>query len=295
MFPLPLNVKLNATVPDNSSTFVSLYSSFLTDYFIVTATIETLLMVAILAENFLVAVVVLRSPHLRTYTNMFLLSLSASDALAGVSIFVIVLTILKPIVTEYIPSCKLRYAMLMTYWMASIHSLLAITFDRLVAIVYPLYYRIFMTKLRVIIVLGIIWSYSIAVGSTIFVLNEPPVIKKHVCDLLINTSRDYLFYCACNFVLVVMLIFLCYWRIFLVARDQARRYPPGFQSPYLHNSQKSRPMMKDKKYVQTLAMVIGVLVACWVPLVVILLFELIHGITYGMQTARIIASFFLSV
>ncbi|XP_022238333.1 adenosine receptor A2b-like [Limulus polyphemus] len=298
-FPLPsypstirANPSLNVTVVDNSSDWWSLYSSLLTDYFAVTVIIEAVLMISIFAGNILVGVVVLRSPHLRTYTNMFLLSLSASDALSGVSIIVIVLTILKPTVTMYIPACKLRYAMLMSCWMASIHSLLAITFDRLVAVVHPLYYQMLMTKIRVFIVLCGIWTYSIGVGAAVFVLNEPPTLNESVCDLLINISRDYLLYCASNFVLVVLAILFCYWRIFLVARNQARRSPPGFPSSYFHSPRKSWSVLKDRKYVRTLAMVIGVLLICWVPLVIILLLELTRGISHSLQTARIIASFF---
>lgn len=277
---------VSAQLMDFNVTTVPPYSSLLTNRLLMTVIGEIILLAAILLGNTFVVFVVAYTPSLRNHQNYLIMSLTASDILSGISIIFVILSILNDHFSLVI--CKWRFTFLVIWWLASLHSLLAITLDRLVAIMKPLYYPNIATKKCTFSIILIIWIHSVVMGFCLFTKFDSNQIK--YCDLVFNVPHYYLKYFVLNFLFVVIIITICYCKIFLIARAQTRKNI-RFRKPllWLH-------VLKHLKYVRTLLLVIGVLFVSWIPVVIILLLELAqNGDGPNLQTARLIACFFSQV
>ena len=123
--------------------------------------------VAILLENGLVIISFGTKRVLRTHTNFFIVSLAATDCFVGIisiPLWVVLLTVSRQHGTDW-------YIFLHDIWVifdilggvGSILHLVALSWDRLCAIVWPLRHRIYSTK-RYLFVLLLIWSLAIPVA-----------------------------------------------------------------------------------------------------------------------------------
>ncbi|XP_023222117.1 adenosine receptor A2b-like [Centruroides sculpturatus] len=262
----------------------SAHSFLLTDRLSVTVAGEVLLSALILAANTLVIFVVVGAPALRTPGNYFVLSLTAADILSGTSIVFVILSICHRNFSSAGLLCKWRFTFLAVWWSASLHGLLAIALDRSLAILKPLRYCKMATERRSLFVIFVVWSYSLILGFCLYVKFDSGRVKR--CDLFFDVPRSYLKYFVLNFSFVLLVIAICYCKIFFVARKQAKNC--FGRSPPL--------CTRASKHVRTLALVVGVLFVCWMPVVVVLLLELAgNGDGRDLQTARLVACFFSQI
>lgn len=99
--------------------------------------ILTVIGAIITIENLLVCFVVFRYRNLRTFTNGFIVSLAFSDALFGGVLLPLELADRKGLAKEFIKSIIMQ---------ANVYNLLAVTFDRYLAVLVPLRYLEIMDK-----------------------------------------------------------------------------------------------------------------------------------------------------
>ncbi|XP_068686079.1 histamine H2 receptor-like [Montipora foliosa] len=208
-----------------------------------------LVMVLALLGNTLVCVAFYRSTNLHSVTNIFIVSLAITDILVAAVSIPMWLVIQN---TECINSPNTCDPVMLAFWRcldilfstASIMNLCAISCDRCIAITSPLRYAQIITKTRAIITLIFLWSYSILISA-------------------INL-RGGMYYPVLVFVVsfLLPLTVMCYSysRIFVAAVRQLRRIQPIRQAFYYK---------REIKAAKTLAMVMGVFIACWTPFFVI--------------------------
>jgi hypothetical protein len=259
-------------------------SPLLTDYEWITITIESVLMVLILVMNSLVAFVILKSPLLRSCpSNICTLSLNLSDLFNGISNVIILMTLICDEMFGAILTCRIRYFMAITWFLSSLHSLLGITIDRIIAICIPLSYSNIITNKRLIILLAIFWSYAIIIGS--FPLFWSYDEECHYCDPILCLPKEYLLYFSFHCITITVLIFICYLKMYLIARFHARN------RIYLIGKWKPLKQWQHKRYIRTLVMVFGVILFFILPIVFVVLIQLFNEITVELQNARVITSF----
>ena len=200
-----------------------------------------LLGVFIIVANAMVFILFAKRSYLRTKSNVFLVSLAASDFLAGV--FCIPLVIMCNTVRDN------SYSWMLCVWMdlsqrfiaiSTILHLLAATLERYLKIVFPFRYLSVLTSRKMIIALCLIWFLSLF--SSVIQLSwidlqnsiKPDHDHSHKIDAL------YLLVCTVVFVLVPFLILVfAYLHIFYIIR--------GVQRPHLLNSTENARRIKRKK------------------------------------------------
>ncbi|EDO37745.1 predicted protein, partial [Nematostella vectensis] len=117
--------------------------------------------------NVLVCYVIVRNPDMRTVTNAFLLNLAVADVLFTV------ISVPPLLGIEISPDywvfgegmCKTVPFLNTVTLSASIYTMVALAFDRYHAIVNPFRAKIYHTIKRTLLVITLIWLFSIAVAS----------------------------------------------------------------------------------------------------------------------------------
>jgi hypothetical protein len=144
-------------------------------------------------------------------------------------------------------------------------------------------YSNIITNKRLIILLAIFWSYAIIIGS--FPLFWSYDEECHYCDPILCLPKEYLLYFSFHCITITVLIFICYLKMYLIARFHARN------RIYLIGKWKPLKQWQHKRYIRTLVMVFGVILFFILPIVFVVLIQLFNEITVELQNARVITSF----
>ncbi|XP_023650003.1 histamine H2 receptor-like [Paramormyrops kingsleyae] len=216
--------------------------------------------------NALVCLAVATSPKLRCIANGFVVSLAATDLLLGLLVlpFSAALELHQdwPLGSAL---CNVYISLDVMLCTASILNLLAISMDRYLAITAPLKYHTRVTPARFAAALVLIWTVSLTVSflpihlgwNTLDFriqnqnLDHAQVASEKMCRFEWNRSYVLLDSLA-TFYLPLLAMCLMYYRIFRIARAQARRV--GVASA-----------LRDHKATVTLAAILGAFVFCWFP------------------------------
>lgn len=203
---------------------------------IITVSLLGILGVLIIAANAMVFVLFAKRSYLRTKSNIFLVSLAASDLSAG--IFCIPLVIACNTVWDHSGIICLGMDLSQRFLaISTILHLLAATLERYLKIVLPFRYFSILTSRKVVIALGIIWFMSLFFS----------IIQLSWIDLKNNSNQEslkadafYLLLCTVIFVFVpfVILVF-AYSHIFYIIRDERR--------PHLLDNTENTRRIKRKK------------------------------------------------
>ncbi|XP_035263433.1 histamine H2 receptor-like [Anguilla anguilla] len=237
-----------------------------------TALLGILLVLIILMTvfgNVVVCLAVSASRRLRCVTNCFIVSLAVADLLLGLLVqplsAVLQLTGKWPLGATF---CNIYISLDVMLCTASILNLFAISVDRYFAVTAPLRYPGLVTPARVAVAMALIWVASLLVSFVpiqlgwntpdLRVQNQRQNDSRHACRFELN----------CGYVLMdglatfyVPLLVLCgiYYRIFRIAREQARRINSRPSSISLAAS------VREHKATVTLAAVLGAFIVCWFP------------------------------
>jgi len=238
----------------------------------------------ITVENIVVCLLVYRFRYLRTWTNGFIASLAVSDILFGV--------VLVPvhIIEAMLPAKGYLIAVVL---LVNIANLLSTTFDRYLAVLKPFMYSTFMEKhFRHILVLA--WVVPIIIALLPLVWSADPNTTIHtvylLCVLLLGILVPYI------------LIIIAYVRIFREVIRQVRKITKLQVSQDKQAMRKRRDAVKETKRMATeakvakvFAVVTGIFVVGWMPLVYMTVVEALHKIELIPATLPIIAWFALCI
>lgn len=119
-------------------------------------------------------------------------------------------------------TCILRFTLICLACSCSIYNLLAIAFDRYVAIVHPLHYTRYMTNRTVYTIIFIGWVVSVSLATVPIYWNEWQGGYK--CEMNMVLPKNYInFILTPMFALIWVVMLLVYFRIWREASGHAKR------------------------------------------------------------------------
>ncbi|NWV76723.1 DRD5 protein, partial [Dasyornis broadbenti] len=250
----------------------------------VTATCLSLLILAALLGNSLVCVAVLRFRHLRSkVTNLFVVSLAMSDLLVAV---LVMPWRAATDVLGFCPFgafCDLWVAFDIMCCTASILNLCLISVERYCAIASPFHHHGKVTPRVASVTIGVAWLLSLLISFIPVQLRwhkarEQPGLNSSVeegsCDS--SLSRTYAISSSLvSFYIPAAIMLGTYGRLLRITRRQIRRISsleraaghPGGDSP--RETSLKNSFRKETKVLQTLSIIVGVFVCCWLPFFVL--------------------------
>lgn len=234
------------------------FSVFDYGYIVITA----LLTPSVLTFSTLVIVVIGQFKRLQTPTNFFIASLASADILVGLITPVFTTSLLLPADLNHELMCSIPSRLLILACGASILSLVAVAFDRYIALTNSLEYVQIMTKKKTYGVIASAWLYSALVVSIPTALTENPSVQTN-CGFGQFHPRVHLLFASMLFFPACVLIFFCYYKIFTIAKHQSRAIYDQEQS--VANAIHMRYVNRDCKYAKTLAVLILVFIVFWFP------------------------------
>ena len=213
--------------------------------------------------------------HSKTPTTYFIVNLAISDV-------IVCLVFFPPWLAKYISLfldlesnfkliCVIGKISSITSLGLSIINLLAITVDKYVFITKPLEYPRIMTWKRTYVLLAIIWTSAIVNINFIFFNLETESIPWNPCRV---KNQQQLALYIINIFIPIALIFFFNYKIYRVAKQQNRRIRNESriksQSTIINISQHSirKERLRQIKIVKTFAIILGVLVACLLPMAI---------------------------
>ncbi|OWF52712.1 pyroglutamylated RFamide peptide receptor-like [Mizuhopecten yessoensis] len=227
-----------------------------------------------LLGNIFVIAVVIQYQHMRTLTNVFLVSLTVGDLL--VVLICIPMTLGSYVYSDYIFGtfmCKLTPFLQGTAVAVSSLSLLSISINRYFAIHSPLKAKVLFSKNKIYLLLFLVWLVSLCsfipqlVVCTVVTSGLQGVYEMHVClELWYSpvTKQIYsmfIFFVLFFIPLVAMLV--TYTRIgYTLWRTEARRF---MENSITNKSQAERILRQRRRTVKMLVAVVMIFVFCWFP------------------------------
>lgn len=205
--------------------------------------------------NFALLITFYRTSALSTRVNAyFIASLAFADFMIGLTMTP--LYICYAVAYDTLWLIKLEGYLWIVTVTATTYSLSAVSFDRFVAVVYPLRYHGVMTEKRCRAVIVFIWFGSVIFGSPRLVLDDFVKLEKLWITCSVATVAIPLTIMSC-----------CYGKIFSVVRKQSRA---------VTDSHLSRTSVGNKKAAVTIGIIVSLFIATFLPSVVVyfmLLFE----------------------
>ncbi|XP_060096805.1 D(1) dopamine receptor-like [Heteronotia binoei] len=243
-----------------------------------------LLVLSTLVGNALVCLAILRFHHLHSkVTNWFVLSLAVSD------LCVALLVMPWKAVTEVAGGLWLFGSRFCDTWVAfdimcstaSILHLCIISLDRYWAIASPFRYERRMTQGVASTMIALAWTLSVLISFIPVQLHwhkaeargEQEMLKEgpHLCDASLN--RTYAIASSLvSFYIPVAIMIGTYTRIYRIAQAQIRQISSLERAGGLCSAQGKGPstllrssLHKETKVLQTLSVIVGAFVCCWLP------------------------------
>ena len=231
------------------------------------------------AGNGLLIYVIYANHNLHSLRNAFVASLAAADLMLACTD--IVYQALEKVVINFQPPhpsiCFIILLSGVLFGSASVFSLTAMTLVRYISIRYPLHFNRYVNAHRSAAIVLAVWL-------TAFCLAFPPLIwrpegvvcsttkpsDEHIINEAIYMSAEWLFW----FFIPLLLISFSYYRIYLIARGQARQIAALEVSTDIEGSTtKTRgraSSLREKKAGRMVAILIGFWILCWMPFFTVL-------------------------
>uniref|UniRef100_A0A1I7XD88 G_PROTEIN_RECEP_F1_2 domain-containing protein n=1 Tax=Heterorhabditis bacteriophora TaxID=37862 RepID=A0A1I7XD88_HETBA len=163
----------------------------------------------VVCGNIFVLYVLVSQPSLHTSTNFLVLSLTISDLLLGTVI--LPFAIIQEHRKEWLfgdVGCRLWLTVDVWLSTASIYNLLAISFDRYMAVRQPIRYPIISSKKVTRLMVAVVWAFSGLLGSCLFILESLDGSPKQECSPMKLPSLYILFSALASFIVpaVIMVV-----------------------------------------------------------------------------------------
>ena len=237
------------TVTDSNVTYENELLALLTHLKMFIFVYQWLLTPFIILLNLTSIVLCIRSHNhaLRTRANDFVLSLAIADLMVGLYMPCFSAVYFFPSLSLNYLYCNFRNFLQLAHVMASILSILLITIDRYVAIIYPLtYYKTGSLPCSRLLI-AVIWIFSIFSTMTIMFWNKG---VNFGCTFIgtIYSTTFYIIWCVPFFSLCLTMTII-YMRIFYVAAQHQQRetkMSEGVQQQ--RNQPNDQRIKRDRKY-----------------------------------------------
>ncbi|XP_029426939.1 cannabinoid receptor 2 [Rhinatrema bivittatum] len=222
-------------------------------------------------ENVLVFYLIFSSRHLRKRPSyLFISNVALADLLASV-IFVYSFVDFHVFKGRTSPSIFLfKLGGVTASFTASLGSLLLTAFDRYICIYRPLAYKTIVTQQRALLALAVLWMTTLITAYL-------PLMGWNCCKL--NSACSELFPLIDNgylssWICLVMILLLAIVYAYVYIFWKARRHHQYMNNYQLQSGQAQDKMRMDIMLAKTLVLVLTVLVTCWSPVLLIMIYSL---------------------
>ena len=239
-----------------------------------------LIFIAILTilGNSLVLLATWRERSLHQPNKYFIACLAMADLLVGIVLAPLRVYVLDDLRRESslymsIHLCRFLKWIDIFALAASIYTLTFISFDRYLKISKPLQYKSRMTTSRSLKIIFIIWLISTAFASyaaTNYSGNYGILINVNFyCPFDSSHARGFhIFLAIAGVLLPTVIILVLYTLIFVVAHKRQKMLRNGQLGERPNNQNQRSVFFQDLKVIRMLLVVVGVLMVCWLPLLI---------------------------
>ena len=221
--------------------------------------------------------------HSKTPTTYFLINLAISDLVVCLTFFPFWIFVFISTLTEKTNNhtliCKLHMTSSYAIMAVSVANLLAMTMDKCLFITKPLKYPRIMTWKRTYIILAVLWILLLVDANIIFFNIEEVEGTMFYCTIKNKLIRRVL--PILNFFLPLVVILFLNFKIYNVAKIQRRKIEncaTRISDCTVHKYTSERQKMKQLKMIKTFAIILGVMLLCLCPRMVISV-QRIYGYT----------------
>ncbi|XP_017271974.1 sphingosine 1-phosphate receptor 5a [Kryptolebias marmoratus] len=231
------------------------------------AIVVLLVCLLIIAENTVVLVAIWKNKKFHIPMYYLLGNLTLSDLLAGVTYMINIMTSGSHTLCMTPVMYFLREGCVFIMLAASVISLLAIAIERHVTMVRMKPYQ-GDKQGRMFTLIGTSWVLSVFLG-VLPVLGWNCVGQLEKCSTVLPLyAKSYLLFCITVFSAILLSIVVLYIRIFRIVKSNTQRLASVPQRKGLYR--------KSQKYIallKTVTIVLGVFIACWLPLFILFLLD----------------------
>ncbi|XP_038048678.1 adenosine receptor A1-like [Patiria miniata] len=256
-------------------------------------TTQFLLIFVIFFTNATVLVLVAYFKTLQNLENSFIVSMAAADGLLSVALIPGIDLILHPTRASNKYACLSLWCPIMFSSTASVFSLLALSLDRYLKIVYPLHH--YMTSAWACGILAFVWSYTFITTFLLpFVGVNGIKDQSFVCfDFKDVFNIAHLqFHCYVNGLAPFLLMFVMYGKILTVVwqklRAESDQIPAGAEGEEAGRGKKW--LRRELKVIKKLTLVLGTTAVAWIPTTCMLLRQIYDPTYYPTFQTRFILS-----
>ncbi|XP_041352918.1 adenosine receptor A1-like [Gigantopelta aegis] len=232
----------------------------------------------IIFGNTLILIAVYFEHKLHTIPNAFIASLAVADLLVGlVTIPLYVVFYLKlPNVEKNKYLCLFRTSMALYSCGSSLLNLLLMSFDRYLAVIYPLRYHALMTPKRAKNALIVLWVF-ITVVSFVPLTGWNAWKDGSVCDLYAVLAREHIYFSVHFLVLCCLtLTTILYSRIFYVAHSHRKQ----IQASSKLNAAATRRREREFKSAKVMSLILLLFVLFWLPYLTCGILKIFKSLTW---------------
>ncbi|XP_043267268.1 RYamide receptor [Venturia canescens] len=229
----------------------------------------SIIFVIALLGNGLVCYVVFSSPRMKTVTNFFIVNLAVGDILMAV--FCVPTSFISTLILQYWPFghelCPIvNYSQAVSV-LVSAYTLVAISIDRYVAIMWPLKPRMSKTQAKLLILA--VWSIALIVSSPIAVVSRLHQPNDHYrkCDQFIckedwpSTQQRYHYSIALLVLQYLVPLIVLMFTYSSIAIRVWGKHPPG----EAENTRDQRMARSKRKMIKMMMTVVIAFTVCWLP------------------------------
>lgn len=216
--------------------------------------------------NMLVIVAFIRERDLRTVTNFFVFSLAIVDLLVGAIGIPLFLYSMITILPENFVACLVVNSWIMMLCTVSIFHLLAVSFDRYMAIVWSTNTSGRTKRFHARLLIGAAWFFGSLVGSLPLMgwnMGPPSIPRCDFVEIMDFTYLLFLYYATIIAPTVFMVMF--YIRIYFTVSSNAKT-KSLLNDGINGQKHKERKLKRQRKVIFSLILVILIFLICWYPL-----------------------------
>lgn len=229
------------------------------------------IMCIMLFGNGIIIYAIIRFRRLRTPTNQFVVALALADIIMALSLPYQIVFYLCPSLYTMKQACLMRYITFLLPCGTSLTHVLAITVDRYLSVMQPLRYITLMTNQRVFLISGVLWMYSLILGSVPLYWNDWN--QTQTCIFTEVLTPGYIVLLLVHFLLIGLLILILYVRIFSVTRKLLKG--PLIQSTCLFNYDPNSQYRKKTRSLLLYGIIVGFFCFLWLPFFVVVLIQML--------------------